>query len=411
MKTFCAVLFLLVNAALYAQVNVGGTINNKANEKTGQAIDAVWGAPGKVKDKKNDKQQSTSDTTVANTTTTQQNSNSTENQTPAAPAPMKVYQNYDFVAGSDLVFNDDFTGDMEGEFPAHWELESGQAVVNTFAGKKLFALTDGNYVKVHPRVEPNSYLDQHAWTMELDYYNQPGQYGLAVFLNNADGVIMEIHTASDGFTASFPVDDANTGGNSLTGSLTAQDAGDNFYNKWQHLAIAYKEGQLKVYLNQNRVLVVPNCHCKPTSVSLGGIGSVDLPLLFTNVRIANGGNQNMLNMINTTGKIVSYGITFDSGKSDLKPESMGTLNEIAKMLKENPAMKLEIGGYTDSDGDDASNMKLSQSRADAVRNQLISMGIDGSRLTAKGYGETRPIAPNTSFEGKAKNRRVEFLKQ
>ena len=89
---------------------------------------------------------------------------------------------------------------------------------------------------------------------------------------------------------------------------------------------------------------------------------------------------------------------------------MGTINQIYNLMKDNPALKFEVGGHTDSDGDAASNMKLSQARADAVRNQLISMGIDGSRLTAKGYGSTKPIADNSTFDGKAKNRRVEFTK-
>jgi outer membrane protein OmpA-like peptidoglycan-associated protein len=80
-------------------------------------------------------------------------------------------------------------------------------------------------------------------------------------------------------------------------------------------------------------------------------------------------------------------------------------------MKDNPDIKFEIGGYTDSDGDDAYNMTLSQQRADAVKTQLTSMGIDASRLTTKGYGETKPISDNKTPEGKANNRRVEFVKQ
>ena len=80
-------------------------------------------------------------------------------------------------------------------------------------------------------------------------------------------------------------------------------------------------------------------------------------------------------------------------------------------MKDNAAVKFEIGGHSDSDGDDASNLKLSQSRADAVRDKLILMGIDATRLTAKGYGESKPLVPNSSPENKANNRRVEFVKQ
>ena len=90
---------------------------------------------------------------------------------------------------------------------------------------------------------------------------------------------------------------------------------------------------------------------------------------------------------------------------------MGEINAIAKILKENASLKVEIGGHTDTDGDDASNLKLSDARANAVKTQLVSMGIDATRLSTKGYGETMPIGDNKTFEGKAQNRRVEFVKK
>ena len=103
-----------------------------------------------------------------------------------------------------------------------------------------------------------------------------------------------------------------------------------------------------------------------------------------------------------------YGIYFDTEKSTIKSESYPILNKVASIMNNNEYYKLSVDGYTDSDGDAAFNQTLSQQRADAVKSYLISKGISGSRITAKGYGEKNPVATNITKEGKALNRRVEF---
>lgn len=133
-------------------------------------------------------------------------------------------------------------------------------------------------------------------------------------------------------------------------------------------------------------------------------------MAFKNFKLAAGGDQNLIGKAFTDGRYISHGINFDVNKAVIKPASMGEINAIANILKQNPALKIEIGGHTDSDGDDASNLKLSEARANAVKTQLVSMGIDASRLMTKGYGETKPIGDNKTAEGKTENRRVEFVK-
>jgi OmpA-OmpF porin, OOP family len=112
----------------------------------------------------------------------------------------------------------------------------------------------------------------------------------------------------------------------------------------------------------------------------------------------------------TEGKIVTRGILFDFGKSTIKPESMGVINEIAKVMKEHPDVNFNIEGHTDGDGEEIFNQKLSEQRATAVRTELVGLGINESRLQTKGWGESKPVDSNTSPEGKANNRRVEFVK-
>ncbi len=101
-------------------------------------------------------------------------------------------------------------------------------------------------------------------------------------------------------------------------------------------------------------------------------------------------------------------IYFDTSKATIKPVSFSLLDEVATALKSHDVKRTEIEGHTDSSGDAAYNKQLSQQRADAVRQYLITKGIDASRLEAKGFGPEQPIAPNTTAKGREKNRRVEF---
>lgn len=119
----------------------------------------------------------------------------------------------------------------------------------------------------------------------------------------------------------------------------------------------------------------------------------------------------MADALATKGTVNLYGIYFDTDKTDIKPESAKTLDEMASLLKIDRSLKLEIAGHTDSTGDKEHNVKLSQGRAAAVVDALVKKyGIDAARLRAKGHGDTKPIAPNNTDDGRAKNRRVELRK-
>lgn len=108
--------------------------------------------------------------------------------------------------------------------------------------------------------------------------------------------------------------------------------------------------------------------------------------------------------------LVLEGVTFETDSAKLRPESREILDRVAESLRAWPEIRVEVQGHTDASGSTAHNLALSQARADAVRIHLAGRGVDPSRLTAKGYGESRPIAPNATREGKAKNRRVELVK-
>ena len=101
-------------------------------------------------------------------------------------------------------------------------------------------------------------------------------------------------------------------------------------------------------------------------------------------------------------------IFFDNNEFALKPASLTELEKVVALLRENPSLAISIEGHTDNVGSDADNLKLSLNRAKAVTTYLVNQGIDSKRLTHKGYGSTRPIAPNSTQEGKALNRRTEM---
>lgn len=118
----------------------------------------------------------------------------------------------------------------------------------------------------------------------------------------------------------------------------------------------------------------------------------------------------MFDALNKDGFISLY-INFESGKAEIKPESQPIIEQIAKMMRDNPTLKISIEGHKDNVGTPQSNQTLSENRAKAVMDAIISKGIDKNRLSSKGWGQTKPIADNKTEEGKAKNRRVEIVKK
>lgn len=353
--------------------------------------------------KDKDKEQS------ANNEKKQESNNvNTSNSKTSQPPDTKTYQNYDFIPGDIILFEDNFSDDQSGEFPSHWDLLSGQAQVSTFQGEKIFALTEGNYASVVPLMKTDNYLASDTFSVEFDFYTQPGAYNqVGVRLWNPKNQQQSEDAGGDDKSSVFIGNTCISNG--LAGSYPQESFNDN---KWHHVAIARKGNQLKVYEDQYRVLNVPVFKGKTYALNFVGIGDQVKPIMLKNIRIAQGGSFNDTKRILSQSKsrIITHGILFDVDKASIKPQSMGTINEIFQFLKDDLSLKFEIDGHTDNTGDSQHNIQLSQQRADAVKLQLIDMGIDSSRLTSKGYGDSKPIADNSSPEGKANNRRVEFVK-
>ena len=196
------------------------------------------------------------------------------------------------------------------------------------------------------------------------------------------------------------------GGEGLDGTGTAKFNMSDF----NHIAISFNKRALKFYVNGVRAANIPRCDA-PTRFQIYSYSGIDTANRFIkNVRIAKGAVP-LYDRMMTDGKFITYGITFDVGKATIKPESMGEINRIVQLMTENPDLKFSVEGHTDSTGNATSNQTLSEQRSQAIVAKLVELGIAQDRLTAVGKGQNSPIADNNTDEGRAKNRRVEFVKQ
>lgn len=197
----------------------------------------------------------------------------------------------------------------------------------------------------------------------------------------------------------------NDGSPSLEGS---KEKPEFLPDKKYRVSIWVQKERIRFYVGEEKVFDLPKAISKNYKYNMIRFDS-GTPLI-SNVRIATG-LPDMRSKLLTEGKLVSYGIYFDVNKDVVKPESYGTIKEIATILQENPNVKIKIVGHTDSDGDDKSNLDLSKRRGASVKDALVkNFNIDGARIETDGKGESVPIAPNDTAVNKALNRRVEFIK-
>ena len=175
---------------------------------------------------------------------------------------------------------------------------------------------------------------------------------------------------------------------------------------WKHISMAYTKGKYKAYFNDTRLINVPHLEINPSGIT---IEAGNDNMYIKNIRIAKGGVK-YYDRVLSEGKIIVNGIKFDVNKATLKPESMGPINKIYDLMQKQPELNFSVEGHTDADGSDETNMTLSKARGKTVMDKLIEMGISAERLKSDGFGESKPIDNNSSPEGKANNRRVEFVK-
>lgn len=347
---------------------------------------------------------------------------SSSNATTTAPdASFETYSKYDFVPGAKVLVYEDFSQDNVGEFPGKWNTNSSGEVVtlSNEPGHWLMLNKKGLFMPEYIKELPDNftlefdllYVGATPW---LDLYlltGGTGQDALKGDVGKRSGVnigIQAIPRDKGGLVHIYSYNDGNT-------MLDNQTEFSNNGNTKMKISIWRQKQRLRVYLDQNKLLDLPKAF--PADKKYDNVMfytwsdfEKDTKYLIGNIKLAVG-DPDTRNKLISEGKFSTTGILFDVNSSNIKPESYGSIKDIADVLKDNTNIRVKIIGHTDSDGDHANNVILSRKRAEAVKAMLESeFNIDASRMQTDGKGDAEPAASNSTPEGKAQNRRVEFIK-
>ena len=459
MKTFCTSLLLIGYIHLVqAQVTITDpgrvverNVEYRANSKIDQGINKGL---NKVEEgvmgifKKKDKAKPAQPSQQTDNSTTNSGNNPAASQAggsvntapgndgsadPKTTATLKSYSKFDFVPGEKVMVAEDFMQDAIGDFPDKWN-STGSGEIVSLAGKTghwLMVNKQGEYLPEFINSLPDNFTLQFdlAANETFSFYSSYFWINLVSMTNPAkefthwgrfpqptEGVRIGLHPQNAGGSEAGLTE-------FLTYSKGEQVLKNEtelypFFTKTRNVvkvAIWRQKQRLRVYVNEAKVWDIPRAF--QTGVTYNGVvlSTADMHkeedrYYISNIRLAVGAPDTRNKLI-TEGKFVTNGILFDTNSDKIKPESYGTLKDIANVLTENADVKVRIIGHTDSDGDDASNMALSKKRAAAVKAELsTTFGIATDRMETDGKGESQPAGLNTTPEGKANNRRVEFIK-
>ena len=424
-------------ACLICTFGMAQTVKKKVEQKASQRLDTkidqtIDKGLNKVEEtidslfKKKTKKKNSKDSSILKRTNgpgTSSSETKKENQG-NAPTQPTVTSFSDFVPGTSVIFEDHFEKDAPGDFPAQWNT-NGSGKIVTIDG------VPGKWLDVQHNSIVNPVMDKalpENCTIEFDLFlSAEGEqriptihFGLTpvrdilkedIYYKEKFFVNIFRYAEKDGQGVEYGLREVI--GNKNDFPLT------NYINKVLHVSMAINKTRIRVYLDQSKLIDLPRALTADMRNNFflnNGyvIPASELGMLLSNVRIATAetdARSLLIKDLMEKGKAVTNDILFDVNSDVIKPESYSVINQFGEALKDNPELKIKITGHTDSDGADASNLVLSQKRAASVKRYILeNYGIAQNRLTTDGKGASVPVASNTTTEGKAKNRRVEFIK-
>ncbi|MBT8382927.1 MAG: OmpA family protein [Ignavibacteria bacterium] len=412
-------LFLLLSFSAYAQfdIDLNKKIEKKVNKELNDATDDAINETAETIKKGGEGEDENENTSTENPTIDNNSNTNNESSSPSEETglengeELKLWSKYDFVAGEKVIFEDDLSREESGEFPSRWDLLSGSAEVASLGGENVIHYINNNSV-ILPLMDKKDFLPE-VFTIEFDVFFEEDAtirsdyYKVRFFEGTSNYAKIDGKSISTLDIKWNEVKMGQFGGKTKSFSEEKK----NWQPKWKHIAVSFNKRSLKLYMDEERILNIPNLGFKPKMFSIGAHYDDRFIKMSSikNIRVNEGGKK-LYDRIVEEGKFITRGILFEVNKSTIAGESMGTINEIVKLMNKHSDLNFTIEGHTDSDGEESFNQKLSEDRAASVKSMLVQLGIDASRLQSNGWGESKPVSENSTPEGKANNRRVEFIK-
>ena len=369
---FLVLILMIIPAFSKAQlkVPVKKKVEKKTEKEANEAVDdAIDNTFDKLFGKKKKK--------ATETETEPQNQESEVSEESTVPdkdagEPLRSWTKFDFVPGEVVIFEDNLENEVNGEFPSKWALDHGNVEIAKDGEDYVINFpATGNATIVPLMNNKEDYLPE-KFTLEFDAYFSEfcTTYKIEIF----DRVNQKV-SPTPPFVGVRATDVYVEG----YGGTNVEEPNQT-YPFWKHISISFNIRAFKVYYGEKRTANIPNLKFDPTGISISSSQChAGNQAMIKNIRIAEG-SMDLYERFITDGKIVTNGIKFDVNKSTLRPESMGVINEVFKLMEEHPEISFSVEGHTDSDGEEDFNQTLSEQRANTVVDKLVEMGIDPDRL-------------------------------
>lgn len=353
---------------------------------------------------------------------------------PVADKGISSFAQYDFVPGDSILYYDDFNQDVNGELPIGWNTNGSAEVVTL---DKM----PGNWLRLHQSFAFLSRNEKNFgdnYTVEFDLVLQLKNTGYMYPLlhfglfasgeqSTTDNSFLSNQTQNAAVVVKLQPGEFKSSRIKLESFSDGKDwfhnegrifeSIEHWYGQSVHVSMQVQKERLRLWMNGEKIYdlpkAVPNTAIMNQiyfQVDRSNYKEDEYGIYINNLKVARGRADTRHKLLDE-GRFSTSAILFDVNAASIKPESEPVIKEIASLLKEYKEVKIKIVGHTDSDGADADNLLLSKKRAESVKDKLVSSyQIDAARISTDGKGEAEPLADNKTKEGKAANRRVEFIK-